>query len=96
MKELNLLAICLDELRAGELGKLGDSVASRFLDIHTAVNEGNWKSAQYLELHPLEPAQGAPMSFLLQAKKYGRLVSKSHKSDDWRRSRAEGDSWRTP
>ena len=33
----------------------------------------HWKSAQYLELHPLEPTQGAPMSLLLEAKKHGRL-----------------------
>ena len=49
-----MLAICLDELRGGDLGKLGDSLASRFLAIHTAVNEGNWRSAQYLELLPAD------------------------------------------
>lgn len=55
MKELHHLAICLDELRSGRLGALGDSLASRFLAIHSAVNEGGWRAAQFLELHPLEP-----------------------------------------
>ena len=44
----------------------------------------HWKSAQYLELHPLEPTQGAPMSLLLEAKKHGRLVSKSQGADEGR------------
>lgn len=93
LKELNLLAICLDELRAGELGKLGDSLASRFLAVHTALGEGSWRAAQYLELHPLEPTSGAPAALLLEARRHGKLVSKSQ-GEDWRRPRAEGDSWK--
>ena len=92
MKELNMLAVCLDELRGGELGKLGDSLASRFLAIHTAVNEGSWKSAQYLELHPLEPTQGAPTSLLLEAKKHEKLVNKSQGHEDWRRPKGGYES----
>lgn len=56
MKELHHLAVALDELRGGQLGQLGDSLAARFLATHTAVNEGHWRSAQFLEIHPLEPA----------------------------------------
>lgn len=93
MKELNHLSVCLDELRAGELGKLGDSLASRFLALHTAANEGTWKAAQFLELHPLEATQGAPASLLLEARKHGRLVSKAQGGEEWRRPRQEGDSW---
>ena len=76
MKELHHLAICLDELRSGRLGALGDSLASR-LAIHSAVNEGGWKAAQFLELHPLEPTQSAPTSLLLQARKHAHVVAKS-------------------
>ena len=96
MKEMHHLAVCLDELRAGELGKLGDSLASRYLAIHTAVNEGTWRSAQYLELHPLEPTQGAPTALLLEAKKHGKLVNRSQSpgNEDWRRPRSEGEGWK--
>jgi hypothetical protein len=94
MKEMNHLAVCLDELRAGELGKLGDSLASRFLAIHTAVNDGSWKAAQYLELHPLEPTQGAPTSLLLEARRHGKLVSKSLGTEEWRRPRGESEGWK--
>ena len=90
MKEMNHLAACLDELRSGLLGQLGDSLASRFLAIHTAVNEGN---CQFLELHPLEPTQGAPTSLLLEAKKHGKIVNKSLGYDEWKGSRYESGQW---
>ena len=54
MKELHLLAVAIDELRGGRLGQLGDTLAARFLAIHTAVNEGHWRSAQFLETRVLQ------------------------------------------
>lgn len=94
MKELHHLAICLDELRSGRLGALGDSLASRFLAIHSAVNEGGWRAAQFLELHPLEPTQSAPTSLLLQAKKHAHVVAKSQGIDNSSRwSRSGGQEW---
>lgn len=93
MKEMNHLSVCLDELRAGELGKLGDRLASRFLALHTAASEGSWRAAPYLELHPLDATQGAPASLLLEARKHGKLVDKAQGGEEWRRNRGEGDSW---
>ena len=97
MKELHYLSIAMDELRQGFLGKLGDSLASRFLAVHAAVNEGTWKSAQYLELHPLEATQSAPTPVLLEAKKHSRLINKSLNNDEgsWRKGRYQED-WRNP
>ena len=92
-KELHQLAICLDELRSGRLGALGDSLASRFLAIHSAVNEGGWRAAQFLELHPLEPTQSPPTSLLLKAKKHAHVVAKSQGNDNssrWSRSGGPG------
>lgn len=103
MKELHYLSICMDELRSGKLGALGDSLASRFLAVHSAVNEGGWKTAQHLELHPLEGAQSAPTPLLLQARRRSKLVAKSQGKEendkgwkgyynrDWKR-----DSWEEP
>eukprot|EP00435_Cladocopium_sp_Y103_P049693 s2122_g15.t1 len=93
MKELHHLSVCLDELRSGELGKLGDSLASRFLALHTAANEGSWRAAQFLEIHPLEPTSGAPASLLLEARKHGKLVTKAQGLEDWRRPQQDGASW---
>ena len=82
MKELHYLSICMDELRSGRLGALGDSLASRFLAVHSAVNEGGWRTAQHLELHPLEGAQSAPTPLLLQARRHSKLVAKSQGRDE--------------
>ncbi len=94
MKELHYLSICMDELRAGKLGALGDSLASRFLAVHSAVNEGGWRTAQHLELHPLEGAQSAPTPLLLQARRHSKLVARSHGKDEsdrgWRKSGDKG------
>ncbi len=81
MKELHHLAICLDELRGGRLAALRDSLAARFLAIHSAVNEGGWRAAQYLELHPLEAPQSAPTSLLLEAKKHAKVVARAQGVD---------------
>ena len=94
LKELHLLAACMDELRSGSLGKLGDSLASRFLAVHTALNEGSWRAAQYLEIHPLEPAQGAPTSLLLEAQKHSKMVNKSRGHEEWGRRTGEADGWK--
>ncbi len=94
MKELHHLAICLDELRGGRLAALGDSLAARFLAIHSAVNEGGWRAAQYLELHPLEAPQSAPTSLLLEAKKHAKVVARAQGADyggrGWHR---QGGGW---
>ena len=93
MKELHYLSIAMDELRQGFLWKLGGSLASRFLAVHAAVNEGTWKSAQY----PLEATQSAPTPVLLEAKKHSRLINKSLSNDEgsWRKGRYQED-WRNP
>lgn len=94
MKEIHHLSVCLDQLRGGDLGRLGDSLASRFLAIHTAVNDGTWRSAQYLEMNPLEAAQGAPTALLLEARKHGKMVEKSRGAEEWGRRKGEGEPWK--
>lgn len=100
MKELHYLSICIDELRSGKLGALGDSLASRFLAVHSAVNEGGWRTAQHLELHPLEGAQSAPTPLLLQARRHSRLIAKSQGGEDqergWKRGDWRRDDWNDP
>ena len=96
MKELFLLATAIDELRQGRLGTLGDSLASRFIAIQTAMSDGSWKSAQFLEMHPLENNGPAPMPLLLQARKHARVVDRSLRVDEggrrgnWRNQETRG------
>ena len=84
MKELYLLATMIDQLRQGRLGALGDAMGSRFIAIQTAMSEGNWRSAQYLEMHPLDSGTPAPVSLLLEARKHARLIDKSQKQEEYR------------
>ena len=96
MKELFLLATAIDELRQGRLGALGDSLVSRFIAIQTAMADGSWRSAQFLEMHPLENNSPAPMPLLLQARKHAKVVDRSLRVDDggrrgnWRGSDPRG------
>ena len=90
MKELFHLANCVDQLRSGQLGLLGDSLASRFLAIHCAMVEGTWKSAQYLELNPLDAPTSAPATVLLDAKRHAKLIYKSQLNNDGGR---RGSDW---
>ena len=103
MKELYLLATTIDQLRQGKLGALGDALASRFIAIQTAMSEGSWRAAQYLEMHPLDSGTPAPMPLLLQARKHAKLVDKSQQLEDprggkgsWKnqeRNRWNPDEW---
>ena len=96
MKELFGLATCMDLLREGKLGALGDSLASRFIAIQTAMADGSWKAAQYLEMHPLEAPSPAPAPLLLQARRHARLVRKSQDVDDGvRRGNYRTHEWRS-
>ena len=61
----------------GKLPEAGDALASRFVAVHTALSEGNWSTAGYLELYPLEPVQSTTTSTLLEAQKHKRMVWKS-------------------
>lgn len=91
-KELYLLATTIDQLRMGKLGALGDALASRFIAIQTAMSEGTWRSAQYLEMHPLDSGTPAPVPLLLEARKHAKLVDKSQRQEDYRGGRG---NWRT-
>eukprot|EP00438_Fugacium_kawagutii_P026250 Skav233565 [mRNA] locus=scaffold563:698171:702408:- [translate_table: standard] len=66
-RELFLLAVSLDQLRQGELARLGDGLSARFLALHQATLDGGWEAARNLEIHTPElvaaaPAAGAPRS----------------------------------
>ena len=84
MKEPYLLATTIDQLRQGKLGALGDAMASRFIAIQTAMMEGNWRSAQYLEMHPLDAGSPAPVPLLLESRKHAKLIDKSQRQEDFR------------
>ena len=77
VRELHQLSLMLDLLRAGKLPEVGDAMASRFIAVHTALQDGNWNVASTLEMYPLQPTSAAPVSTMLRAQKHRRLIWKS-------------------
>eukprot|EP00438_Fugacium_kawagutii_P000234 Skav212279 [mRNA] locus=scaffold732:326080:334230:- [translate_table: standard] len=77
LRELFSLAQTIDLLRSGRLSEAGDSLAARFVSVHTALTEGNWATAAHLEMHPLEPVSSTSTATLLEAQRHRRLVLKS-------------------
>lgn len=97
LKEMHLLAVCLDQLRSGQLKPLADSLSARFLALHCAAVEGSWAAAKHLELHPLEAVQSAPTEVLLSARKHARLIQKSQGGGDghsWSKGGGSWNSWK--
>lgn len=77
VRELFALGQSIDLLRAGRLPECADSLASRFIAVHTALTDGNWQVASQLEMYPLEPVQAATVATMLQAQKHRRLIQRS-------------------
>ena len=93
LKEMHLLAICIDQLRSGQLKPLADSLSARFVALHCAAVEGSWAAAKHLELHPLEPVQSAPTEVLLRARKHAKLIQRSQGGDEGFNRSKGGGSW---
>ena len=70
VRELFALGQSIDLLRAGRLPECADSLASRFIAVHTALGDDNWQVASQLEMFPLEPVQSATVSTMLQAQRH--------------------------
>lgn len=77
LRELYALAQTIDLLRSGKLAETADALASRFISVHTALSEGSWSTAAYLEMFPMEPVQSVSTSTMLEAQKHRKLVLKS-------------------
>ena len=77
VRELFALGQSIDLLRAGRLPECADSLASRFIAVHTVLGDGNWQVASQLEMFPLEPVQSATVATMLQAQRHRRLIQRS-------------------
>ena len=53
LRELHMLASTRDLLRQGQLAKLGDVLAERFVAIHQSLLDASWVSARHLEVLPM-------------------------------------------
>lgn len=75
-REMHHLSNAIDLLRQGQLDRLGDLLASRFISIHQSLIDGNWSSARFLEIMPMEEMSAADSSVVLSARKHAKLNAK--------------------
>eukprot|EP00435_Cladocopium_sp_Y103_P070020 s503_g34.t1 len=54
MREMFSLAATMDLLRRGDVARVGDSLAARFMALHQALIDQNWSTARHMELHSME------------------------------------------
>ena len=76
MREMYMLSVTIDLLRKGDLPKVGDSLAARFMAIHQSLVDQNWLTARHMELFPLEETTAASSAMVLASRKHGRLWDK--------------------
>ena len=76
MREMHHLASVMDALRRGEIAKVGDALAARFMAIHQSLLDQNWSTARFMEIFPLEDASAASSSLVLATRKHTKLVAK--------------------
>lgn len=100
MREMFTLGAALDLLRLGDLPRLGDALAARFVAIHQSLIDQNWSTARHMELYPLEDSAAAAPNLVLATRKHTRLVERVQgKGTSWQswggkgRPRAKGDWW---
>lgn len=88
-REMYHLSNCIDLLRKGELSRLGDVLAGRFISLHQSVLDGGWQAARHLEVMPYEEVSAAGTSVVLQARKHARVAARALGADaSW--------GWRQP
>ena len=77
IREMHHLSNTMDCLRRGDLGLVGDLLASRFISLHQSVLDGSWQAARHLEILPMEEVSAAGQSIVLKARKHARLTAKA-------------------
>ncbi|CAK9061007.1 unnamed protein product [Durusdinium trenchii] len=75
-RELFLIANCIDLLRVGRLGRLGDALAARWLALEQAGLDQNWSAARHLEIFSPDHATAAGPAVTLAARKFSKLMEK--------------------
>ena len=90
-KELHALALALDCLRDGNVERVADILAGRYLSVETAAFDGSWDAARWLEVAPLEDRGAVNTQTLLQARKHQRLVEKASGKGSY--PRPSGNYW---
>ena len=97
LREMFSLAATMDLLRKGDVARVGDSLAARFMALHQSMLDQNWYTAKHMELHSMDDANAATSSLVLASRKHSRLVEKVQGRDGgwYRKGKGKGrGDWR--
>ncbi len=78
--------MAIDTLRGGDIQKLADMLAGRYLAVETAALEGSWETARWLEVARLEDRGAASSDILLAARKHQRVIDRASGRGSFSRS----------
>ena len=95
-KELYMLAVAIDTLRGGDIQKLADMLAGRYLAVETAALEGSWDTAKWLEVSRLEDRGAASSDILLAARKHQKVIDRASGRGSFSRSSDPQWQWAHP
>ena len=76
LREMFTLAATIDQLRAGDIARVGDSLAARFMALHQSMIDQGWNTARHMELHPMEESSAGSAAVVLATRKHTKLVDK--------------------
>lgn len=93
-KELHTLATCLDTLRQGQLDRLGDLLAGRYLAVETAALEGSWDTARHLEVCRQQVQGAVPDTVRLAVRRHQKTLDRASGRESWSNSSRGG--WENP
>ena len=94
-REMYLIAVLLDLLRSGQLDKVADGLAARFMALQTAVIDGGWQAARHLEIYTPDIAMPGGPSVTLAARKHAKVLEKVQGKDS-RSDRYGSRAWNRP
>ena len=75
-REMYLLSMVIDLLRVGQLERVGDALAARFLALHQAHLDNGWDAARNLEIFAPEMLSAAGSQLTLRARKHSRMLER--------------------
>ena len=76
LREMHSLAATLDLLRLGDVARVGDSLAARYMALHQSMLDQSWSTARHMELHNMDETSAASAGMILASRKHSRLVEK--------------------
>ena len=81
MREMFHLASTMDALRQGNIAKVGDALAARWMAIHQSLYDSNWHTARHMELFSMDDQSASTTGMLLATRRHSKMIAKMQNSN---------------